>query len=293
MAVGERVEQSPKIYHTLQKEGMNYTAFSRHYPYRRENAELMLEAMLYLSARFTGVDIGSGNGLAAQLVKGMTEIFLREAVMWCVDPDPYALAQAEKDTPSSDRFKAHWIKGFGQDIEVLLNGQIPKDGVDMVSILGTIHEVPPDDQTSVISAGARILRPRGIVVVNSEFTDIATADNETLWAMPAGRAAMKFGRVTKAEKPGLLQRAPAEYTQMGENAGLVLVYYQVVPVTYPTQALVDINQYSGWVEGVRNSFIFENGQPSLEEFSRELQLSYGRSKPLTRQSVRWIFQKPN
>lgn len=293
MAIGPAaVETDPRIYHGFQNERMNFTDFSRGFSYRRENAELIMVAMSYLPDRFTCIDVGAGNGLAAQIIKGMTEIYLREATMWAVDPDLYALAQAEQDTPSSERFKAFWVKGFGQDVVSLLKGQVPEEGVDVVSILDGVHEFPPDDQYPIIQAGAGVLRPGGIMAMNSQFTDIATADNEALWAMPAVKAAIKFGKVTKAEKPGLLQRSPTEYTQMGENTGLVLVYHKVVPVTYPTQAVVDINKYPGWVEGIRRSFVFGNGQPSLEDLSRELQLSYGRSKPLTRQSVRWIFQKP-
>lgn len=287
------LDRSSKIYHLFQSEGMNFTAFSRSFPYRRENTELILETMFYLPDRFTCVDIGSGNGLAAQLVKGMTEIFLREATMWAIDPDPFALGQAEQDTPSSDRFKVFWVKGFGQDVEALLKGQIPEQGVDLVSYLGCIHEFPPDDQAPILAAGTRILRPGGIMVMNSQFTDIATEGYETLWAMPVTKAAMKFGKVTKAGKPGLLQRPIAEYTQMGTNTGLKLVYHQVIPVIYSTQEAVDISRYPGYAEGARKSFVFAEGEPSLEDFSRELQLSYGRSKSLTRQSVRWIFQKPN
>ncbi len=284
--------EAPKIYHAFQNQRMNFTAFSRGFSYRSENAELMFKAMSYLPDRFTGVDIGSGNGLGAQLVKGMTDIFLRRVIMWNIDPDPYALRQAWKDTPNSRRFKAYWIEGFGQDVESLLKGQMPEEGVDMVSMLDDVHEFPPDDQFPIIRAGARILKPGGIMVMNSQFTDIATAENRAEWSLPAARAAMKFGKITKAEQPGLLQRAPAEYTQMGEDAGLEQVYYMVADVLYPTQALVDINRYPGYVEGVRRSFVFEKGQPSLEELSRELQLTYGRSKPLSRKSARWIFIKP-
>lgn len=110
--------------------------------------------------------------------------------------------------------------------------------------------------------------------------------------MPVVKAAMKFGKATKAEKPGLLQRPVVEYTEMGTSTGLVLVYHQVIPVTYSAQEAVDISKYPGYAEGARKSFVFAEGEPPLEDFSRELQLVYGRSKSLTRQSVRWIFQKP-
>lgn len=283
-------EGSPKIYHTFQNEGMNFTAFSRCLAYRRECAELMLEALPYLPERFTQVDIGAGNGLGAQVAKGMTEMFLRRAVVLGIDPDPYAIAQASKDTPSSRRCKVIFIEGYGQDVEALVADRIPKAGVDMISILDAVHEFPPDAQFPIIQAGVRVLRPGGIFVMNSTFTSIATSDNPTAWAMPAARVALKFGG-RKADQPGLLQRDPEEYTRMGQDAGLKTVYHKVVQVTLPASAMVAICQYSGFVEGVRKSFVFEN-EPSLEELSQELQLRYSKSKPLPRNWVRWIFQKP-
>lgn len=293
MAAGpEGVETGSKIYHPFQNEGMNFTDFSRHYPYRRENAELLTEAMRYLPSAIAWVDIGSGNGLAAQEAKGMADIFLRTVTMWCIDPDAYALGQAQRNIPSSERFTAFWIKGFGQDIEDLLEGKIPDEGVDVVSILDAVHEFPPDDQFPIIRASARIIKPGGLMAVNSQFTNIATADNEQLWAMPAGRAAIRLGGRSTG-RSGLLQRDPKEYTGMGVDAGLEPIYYKEVDVLYPTQALVDINKYPGYVEGVRRGFVFEKGEPTLEELSRELQKTHARCNPLRRKSVRWIFRKPN
>src|SRR5258708_3034040 len=249
MSSGAGVE-APKIYHAFQNERMNFTAFSRCEPYRREALELMLEALPYLPGQFTHVDIGAGNGLGAQLTKGMTEAFLRKAVVWGIDPDTYAITQASQDTPSSRKCKIQFIAGFGQDVETLLDGRIPQEGVDMVSILDAMHEFPPESQLPIMRAGVRILKPGGIFVMNSTFTSIATADNQAEWAMPPGRAAIRFGG-KKAEQPGLLQREPGEYTDMGKEAGLDQVYYKVVDVTLPTAALVDISKYPGFVEGVR------------------------------------------
>lgn len=284
------VVEAPKIYHAFQNERMNFTAFSRCEPYRREAMELMLVALPYLPEQFYHVDIGAGNGLGAQLTKGITEAFLRKAVVLGIDPDPYAIKQASDDTPSSERCRVEFLQGFGQDVGNLVAGKIPSEGADMVSILDAVHEFPADAQVPIIQAGAASLKPGGIFVMNSTFTSIATADNPTEWSMPAGRAAIRFGG-KKAEHPGLLQREPEEYTDMGKQAGLEVIYYQVVDVTLPTTALVDISKYPGFVEGIRKSFAFEN-TPSLENLSQELQVRYGKSKPLPRKWVRWIFRKP-
>ncbi|MBI2018749.1 class I SAM-dependent methyltransferase [Candidatus Daviesbacteria bacterium] len=283
-------DNASRINHPFQDGRMNFTAFSRCLEYRREVAELMLEALPYLPERFTQVDIGAGNGLGTQVTKGMTEVFLRRAAVYGIDPDPYAIAQASKDTPSSERCEIAFIEGFGQDIETLVAGRIPKEGADMVSILDAVHEFPPDAQFPIIQAGARVLRPGGIFVMNSTFTSIATEENPAAWGFPAVKAALKFGG-RKAKQPGLLQRPPEEYTQMLRNTGLEVIYYQVVGVTLPTSAMVAICQYPGFVEGVRKSFVFDN-EPTLEQLSEELQIRYGKSRPLPRKWVRWIGQKP-
>lgn len=44
--------------------------------------------------------------------------------------------------------------------------------------------------------------------------------------------------------------------------------------------------------GNRGQISFEKGEPTLEELSRELQKTHARCNPLSRKSVRWIFQKP-
>lgn len=289
--LGERVgSRPPQIYHTFQNDRMNFTAFSRDEAYRRENVELMIEVLPYLPESFTQVDLGAGNGLAAQVTKGVTEAFLRRAVVLGIDPDPYAIAQASKDTPSSERCQVSFIQGFGQDVEALVAGRIPENGADIVSILDAIHEFPPDDQLPIMRAGVRILRPGGIFVMNSTFTSIATIDNRSGWAMPAGRAVIKFGG-RRNSQAGLLHRDPEEYSQMASDAGLELVYYHIQNVELPVSAMVAICQYPGFVEGVLKSFTFDN-PPSLEALSEELQLRYGRSKPMSRKWVRWIFQNP-
>lgn len=293
---GERA----KAYHTKQTDRHNFDLFSKCFEYRFEILSILLGTMPHIpgiteiDGKIFQIDICSGNGLGMQATKGLLEGLMRKAVLIGVDFDERALRVADANTPSTENIQTMFIRGFAQDLDELLKGKIPEAGVNLVTILDGIHEVPPEDQQGVISASASKLRPRGICVMNSFFTSIAIRDNGMEWAFPTFRAAAEFGGEPK-EEAAVLHRDPDEYTEMLITAGLKPVAggpYQVSVVNYTREARMGISYYPGFAEGVIKSYDFKGGPPSMAEFAPRLAYHYGASaKPLPRNGVSWIYKK--
>lgn len=285
------VPNSDQFYHSFQNDWSNFDDFVRRREYRDENLALVVRGLPYISQDFILVDGGCGNGLVAQLVIPVVNATLRRATLFGIDPDPHAIAKAQEDTPSSERCKVHFIQGLAQNMDELLDGKVPAEGVDVVTLFNSIHEIPEQDQFPVIKASAKQLRPDGIFVANSSFTTVAQEDNPMEWNRRIHTAATKdLGGKLNRDKAGLLIRPPEGYEEMYESAGLVLVYKEIVPVMLQAETLAAITKYSGYREGVFLKYDFDP-MPTPKQQQEALERRLG-SGPLLRKWVRWIYQKP-
>lgn len=289
-----------KAYHTPQTDQLNFDSFSRCFEYRFEGLSTLMEAIPHIpnssstDSEILHIDVCTGNGLGIQTTKGLFEALMRKALLIGIDFDERALRVATANTPTSENIRVMFIKGYAQDLDDLLKGIISTEGVDLVTLLDAVHEIPPEDQFPVISASASKLRPGGVYVMNSAFTSIATRGFGMEWAMPTMRAAREFGGEPK-EQSALLHRDPQEFTDMLLAAGLEAIFddlYHVSTVNLTREGRMGICNYSGFIEGVKNSYNFNGDPPSNEEFAPRLAYYYGQSeKTLPRKWVRWIFRK--
>lgn len=283
--------QLAEFAHSFQDDETDFDPFSRNPQYRVENLELCALAHRWLSDFHMGIDLATGTGLFPQLMGPLTLAVLRRAIVFGIDADQHAIENAKKQTPTSESYQVHYIHGLAQDMDRLLQGRIPKEGVDMVSIFNSIHEIPKKDRAGIVQAGADKLKPGGIFVANSFFTSIAIKGREAEWSMPIGRAAVIHGG-EKSDHPGFVDEPPEYYDQLFLDVGLKRVHYSTSDVTFPTQALIDICRYAGFVEGIMSVFEFRRGTPLTKDFSATLISQFSKSGPKTRTCVRWIYQKP-
>lgn len=288
-----------------QTDQLNFDPFSGTFEYRYEILSTLMKAVPFVpniqpvDGRVIQLDIGTGNGLGMQATKGIFEALVRRALLIGIDYDERALRVAAANTPATAKVKTLFIRGYAQDLDELLKGEIPEEGVDLLTYLDMIHEVPPQDQQGVISAGAAKLRPGGICVMNSYFTSIATnirvgsRDYGMAWVFPTYRAATEFGGEPK-EQAAILLRDPQEYSNMLVAAGLESVFeepYHVSIVSVTSEARVGISYYPPFTQRVRDSYDFKT-VPSLEEFAPVLAKHYGASsEPFPRKVVRYIYRR--
>lgn len=277
--------------HSLQDADTDFDYFAQRPRYRVETLELIALTHRWVPDDRVSVDLASGTGLYAQLDGPLTLAARRRAVVFCIDADPHATEKGRRQTPSSDDYRVIFIQGLAQDMKELLKGKTPEDGVDMVSIIHALHEISKRLRADVVQASADILKPRGILAVNSFFTSIAIQGHELEWTLPIYKAAIRHGG-KKSNNPGFVGEPPEYYDQLFLNAGLKPVHYSTSEVTFSSQDMVDFNRYAGWVDGARSMFDFDEGTPSTRDFSASLMQQFARSGPKTRTCVRWICQKP-
>lgn len=285
----------PEVSRRPQTDDLNFDRFAARAEYRDEGLGILVEALPYLPQNeiFYHVDIGTGNGLAPQLMSSLVDASLRKAVIFGIDPDERALDRARKSTPTTDRCRSIFIKGLAQDTKELLKDQIPYPGAHIVTILDAIHEFPQDEQEPSITAVAQILRPGGIFVMNSAFTSIAQEEKDMrIWGRPPVIAAHRLGGVRNREVKGLLRRQPEEYIGMIERSGLEVVYERRNWVTLYSEALMAICFYPGFSKGAFMGYTFPS-EVTEQQKSEVLAEEFGKNPFLRRQWWRVIAQKPD
>jgi len=253
----------------VQSEEYNFIAFSRDEAYREANRQLLRRVFSRLPSPFFHVDVASGTGLVPQEVSALCLQNGKKGTIIGVDPDHFAVQSARKSTPSNPGCTVEFLEGRGQDLERLLVGRIPSDGVDYASIHDAIHEVEEEDKQSVLLAIAKIIRPGGFFTYNSAFTTAAMEESAMQWGRWKSRAFSILGGKRNRKVKGLITHTPEEYKQMITNAGLTIVHEAKKSVVMSRTALETIATYPRFIYGVFADFVSEQ-EVSLEEESRAL-----------------------
>ncbi|KKQ96551.1 MAG: hypothetical protein A3C27_01790 [Candidatus Levybacteria bacterium RIFCSPHIGHO2_02_FULL_39_36] len=275
MAVEQVLGQIGRAPRTAQTEGRNFIPFSKIPEYRKVNRDLLSILVGMLPDNFVHVDVASGTGLVAQEMTVLCHAQEKRGKIICVEPDPYAVKQARKDTPSTDLVQVEFIQGKGEDLEELLAGKIPEEGVDSVSIHDAIHEITGKDEETgvtnkqkVLSKMSKITKIGGFISLNSAFTTEGLGGDGFgygKWSSHAFRLAN--GRIRRDRKEIKAEDEkdestkvyePIEYLNMSREAGFgKIIVFRKKPVTMTHDALVAISMYPRFSEG-----IFENYEPN-------------------------------
>lgn len=254
---------------------LNFEAFANQPEYMQVNRQLVEVLVPLLPEVFVHVDVATGTGLGPKLlIDGSQRRGLKGKIIG-IDPNNVSLDIARKTTHGAGDILVKFIEGKGQDIKTLLYGEIPKEGVDSVSILDAIHEIPGEDtKRSVIRSMTDILKNGGLFAYNSAFTTIAMKDSAMDWGKWKMAAFGLFKGTRNRGIEPIKIHTPEEYRQMLEEAGLVIVHEARNAVNLSRSALEAISRYPEFVDGVFRD-MKDTLNVTLEEKSQKLILALG------------------
>lgn len=260
----QRIEQS---------EAYNFVEFAQIPEYRNVNKNLIAKALTFLPANtktLIHVDNASGTGLIPQLAADLYREKKLNATIIGIDPDLYALKKAAESMSSITDINFMFIQGYGQNLEKVLRGRIPDEGVDLVSIHDAIHEIPGKDiKHAIFASQAKILKPGGVQTYNSSFTTVGNGDAALKWGRWKLDAFAYFNEKRDKSVTAMEVCSPEEYKKMITDSGLKIVHEDSKTVILSLEALKAISRYPEYVNGIFRDM--ENTQKySLLEKSKAL-----------------------
>ncbi|MDI7275063.1 MAG: class I SAM-dependent methyltransferase [Anaerolineae bacterium] len=253
-----------------QSEAFNFVSFASDRAYREANRALVDRAFAHLPSPFYHVDVATGTGLVPQEVCALCQERGKCGTIIGIDPDRFALESARKHTRPAPGCTVEFVQGIAQDMDRLLAGKVPSEGVDYVSIHDAIHEIKgEDDKRQALAAMGRILRPGGLFTYNSAFTTAAMEQAALEWGRLKAKAFAVLGGKRDRQIVALKIHTPEEYVRMIVDAGLSVVHEARHVVKISRAAMEGIARYPAFIEGVFADMIGRE-RVSLEEKSRAL-----------------------
>lgn len=245
-----------KLKMLVRSEELSYKEFSDHPDYVNYTRDLVTRSISKLPNNFAMVDVATGTGLVPRLAIEEAAKQNKKGIIFGIDPNTTSLNIAKEEVTGSNGIRVKFIEGYGQDLRRLLAGEILEEGVDCVSILGALHEIPNDeDKEAVVNGMADVLKPGGIFIFNSTFTRIGVSPAPSLWGKWILETAKILGekRDKNADK---LQMHPVEfYRQLIEKAGLKIAPEdeETKAIPFPMSAWIALAKYSGFAQGAFQS----------------------------------------
>lgn len=250
--------------------GFNFEDFANQREYQDVNREQIERLFSHSPNPFSHLDVATGTGLIPRLIIQVSQTRGIRGQIVGIDPNNVSLQIARKTTPQSDQVSVLYVAGYGQEIEELIDGKIPSEGVDSVSIHDALHEIDGEkDKRSVLAAMRNVLKQGGFFSFNSAFTTYGMEPAPMAWGKWKLKAfGMLEGRKDKTAEP-IKIHAPEQYRQMIEEVGLVVVHEARKVVNLTKAALEGISRYPKFIEGVFGDMIDE-GKFTLEQKSQAL-----------------------
>ncbi len=249
--------------------GLHFNHFARIPEYREVNRSLIRELIGYLPNPFFHVDIATGTGLVPQIL--MEEAAARDysGHIIGVDRNGTALDIARRSTPTIDGVKVEYVLGDARTLRELLQGRIPAEGVDGVSIHDAIHEIDGEDaQRGVYRDMGSIAKPGAVLSSNSSFTTRSMATGNSLRGH--GEWKLHFTKLSGAKRvrgaPTMPYRSPEDYKQMIRDGGFEIIDDQERVVELSKSALKAISMYPAFISGVSKDLKFSQDY-SMQELS--------------------------
>lgn len=235
---------------------LNFAAFAQVDTYREVNQKLLKIAFQYLPDQFLHVDVATGTGLIPQLVADLCERSAKRATIFGIDPDSFALQIARQLNPDTKVCQFEFIEGVGQETDLLMEGKIPKNGADLVSIHDAIHEIPTlEAKQTTFTAMVRILRADGILTFNSAFTTVAMRELPLEWGRWKSTAFGILGGRRNKEIEAITIHTPEQYVNMIREAGAKPIHEAEIRIELSKEALQAIACYPAFIAGVFRDMI--------------------------------------
>lgn len=260
----------PQLKEPPPQDCLTYELFSKQPEYVAVNRSLIREVVSKLPPRFTHVDIATGTGLVPKLIIEHTRVTCQAGKVIGIDPNGTSLDIARRTTQPTENVTIEFIEGYGQDLKQLLNGRAPEDGVDGATIFDAIHEIKGEDnKKQVLLAMASVLKPDGVLSLNSAFTTFGIEPNPMAWGRWKLKAFSAFGGRKNKEVTAIEIHTPDQYRQMIEDVGLIIIHEAKKVVELTHEALIGISRYPRFIEGVFDDMV-DQGRLSLREKSEAL-----------------------
>ncbi len=285
--------ESPAVSTSVKDSSLNFEAFAKQQEYIKVNENLVRMLTLLLPDQFTHVDVATGTGMVPKLLTAEAKRTGKKGIIIGVDPNTTSLEIARKTTKPSEDVSVEFIEGLGQNLKSLLQGKIPEGGVDGASILDAIHEIPnEEDKKQVLSSMAAILKPGGVLAVNSAFTTYGMEPSPMGWGRWKSKAFKNLGKGQNKNINAIKLHAPDEYRQMLTEAGLTVIHEEKKVVNLSHEALVAISHYPEFINGVFRDMI-DQDKFSLKEKRDALVKALDGIDSLPRGWYEIIAQKPS
>jgi ubiquinone/menaquinone biosynthesis C-methylase UbiE len=289
-----------KIQILVKPEELNYGEFSRQPDFLKVNRDYLANAEPLLPNNFVFVDVATGTG---EVVPNLLSIELsakgKKGKIIGVDPNITSLNIARERFAGGNGVALEFIEGYGQNLQPLLAGKIPPEGVDGVSILNALHEIH-DNKTKadIISSMAGILKPEGRLFFTSAFTTESNSREPSKYGRWKS-SAMKLlvGNKKRDKEAKITQGMPVlttqEYKSMIERASLKIISEAHHAADLSRSAWEALSKYPAFINGFlvdmpdQDHFSIQEKSSALIQTLRDLDI-----KSITKVWYEVIAQKP-
>ena len=244
-------------HHDGEEDRFSFTPFTRH-PFFTHVNKWILERVI-CPGRQVIVDLGCGPGAVTQLILERVRGQQPPPKVIGVDPSESALAKAR--AAISSRF-AEFVQGSAEWLSKLVKS------ADAVVFLNAIHLV--NDKPRVLQEIRSVLKPGGVLAFNSTFFAGAYVEGTSgfwrRWVVRSVQALREKGIDVKhnGHAAAMEWLSAEQYRAACEAAGLKPTTVELLRVDMTRQALIDIGNFSLFIEGALPGVPLEEGARALE-----------------------------
>jgi ubiquinone/menaquinone biosynthesis C-methylase UbiE len=243
--------------HDAEEDRFSFTPFTRH-PFFTHVNRWILERVI-CPGRQVIVDLGCGPGAVTQLILERVNAQQSPARVIGIDPSPSALAKARAAISSR---VAEFVQGSAEWLSKLVKS------ADAVVFLNAIHLV--NDKPRVLSEIRSVLKPGGVLAFNSTFFAGAYVEGTSgfwrRWIVRSVQALREKGIDVKhnGHAAAMEWMSAEQYAAACEAAGLKPTTIELLRIDMTRQALIDIGNFSLFIEGALPGVPLEEGARALE-----------------------------
>ena len=143
---------------------LHFGHFSDIPEYREVNRELVVQLLDRLPNPFVHVDVATGAGLVPQLLVEEATARNYQGTIIGLDRNIDALNLAREATPGTADVRVKFVEGDAREIPRAVEGLVPSEGADSVSIHDAIHEIDGEGEVRTGRPLERLTRNGSMVV---------------------------------------------------------------------------------------------------------------------------------
>ena len=247
----------PPAQHDGEEDRFSFTPFTRH-PFFSYVNRWILERVI-CPGRQVIVDLGCGPGAVTKLILERVNGQQPPPRVIGVDPSPSAIAKARAAV--SSKF-AEFVQGSAEWLSKLVKS------ADAVVFLNAIHLVA--DKPRVLQEIRRVLKPGGVLAFNSTFFAGAYVEGTSgfwrRWIVRSVQVLREKGIEVKhnGHAAAMEWMSAEQYGAACTAAGLKPTTIELLRVDMTRQALIDIGNFSLFIEGALPGVPLEEGARALE-----------------------------